>query len=305
MGQAKIFRPPARCLSRAQKGVIMFDPRLSESVENFAALMQPLPEQELEREWIWKDHDEEGIRFAFFVTLQELRDLAVRLAASRTKPTVAQHILSQYHAAYMDLQATLLGLSGADAERAPAEGEWSVKRAYAHILGTDINFTIVVRYALQKHRAGTWSPERYSDAEADRLAGISDEEYLALMEGPLDRMMAYDRKLHLQILDEFSKITDQELDLPSTFWEETRFPIRHRLQRYEAHFVQHTVQIDKTLGAIGRAPNESQRLLRRLYAALAEAEGMMIGADNTDEAAIVMTASSISERTEEIQGLLM
>jgi hypothetical protein len=67
-------------------------------------------------------------------------------------------------------------------------------------------------------------------------------------------MLAYHRELHSTILDEFSRITNAELDLPSTFWEETRFPIQHRLHRYEAHFVQHTIQIDKTLIAIGQAP---------------------------------------------------
>lgn len=281
----------------------MFDARLRQAVEDFAALMLPLSEKDLERKWVWKDHDEEGIRFAFFVTLQELRDLAVTLSKLRPGPTAAQHILSQYHAAFLDLQAALLGLSNEDAERAPAEEEWSVQRAYAHILGTEINFTIVVRYAIEGHRAGTWTPDPFSDADADRLAGINDEEYLALIKGPLDGMIAYDRELHERIIEEFSNITDQELDLPSTFWEETRFPIRHRLHRYEAHFVQHTVQIDKTLVAIGQAPTESKRLLRNIFAALAEAEGMMIGVENMDEAAILATASSVSERTREIRNL--
>src|SRR5215207_7073827 len=127
----------------------MFNTRLTQAVENFAALTLPLSEQDLAREWIWKDHDEEGIRFAFFVTLQELRHLAVTLSTLRSKRTPAQHILSQYHAAYMDLQAALLGLSLEDAERAPAEGEWPVQKAYAHILSTELNFTITVRYALE------------------------------------------------------------------------------------------------------------------------------------------------------------
>jgi hypothetical protein len=282
----------------------MFNSKLAGAVQEFATLMLPLSEKDLERQWVWKDHDEEGIRFAFFVTLQELRDLAVTLAALRLERTSAQHILSQYHAAYMDLQAALLGLSNEDAERTPAEGEWSVQRTYAHILGADINFTIVVRYALEKHRAGTWSMEKYSDPDADRLAGISEEEYLALIKGPLDGMVAYDRALHQQIIEDFSTITDQELDLPATFWEETRFPLRHRLHRYEAHFVQHTVQIDKALVAIGLAPTESRRLLRKVYAALAEVEGWMIGIENMDEAAILATASSISEQTKEIERLL-
>ncbi len=283
---------------------MLFNSELKRAVQEFTTLMLPLSEKDLERQWTWKDHDEEGVRFAFFVTLQELRDLAVTLAALRMNLTLAQHILSQYHAAYMDLQAALLGLSNEDAERAPAEGEWPVQKVYAHILSTEINFMIIVRYALEKHRAGTWTPERVSDPDADRLAGISDEAYLALTKGPLEGMLAYHRELHPAIIEEFSKVTDQELDLPSTFWEETRFPIKHRLHRYEAHFVQHTVQIDKTLAAIGLAPSESKRLLRKIYAALAEAEGMMIGAEEMNDTAILATASSISERTKEIEDLL-
>jgi hypothetical protein len=204
----------------------------------------------------------------------------------------------------MDLQAVVLGLSNKDAQRAPAEGEWSVQSAYAHILGTEINFSIAVRYALEQHRAGTWSPDRYSDPDADRLAGIMDEDYLALIKGPLDKMVAYHHGLHRGILEEFSQIADEELVLPSTFWEETRFPIRHRLQRYEAHFVQHTVQIDKALVEIGQAPTESKRLLRKIFAALAEVEGWMIGVETIDQTAILATASSISERTREIRSLL-
>jgi uncharacterized damage-inducible protein DinB len=282
----------------------MFNSALNAAVQEFAAAMLPLSEKDLEREWIWKDHDEEGVRFAFFVTLQELRDLAVRLASTQPGQTAAQRILSQYHAAYMDLQAALLGLSDEDAEQPPAEGEWPVQKVYAHILSADINFTITVRYALEGHRAGTWDPERVSDQDADRLAGIPDDEYLALIKGPLTGMVAYHRDFHHNVIAEFSTITDEELDLPSTFWEETRFPIRHRLHRYEAHFVQHTVQVDKTLAAMGQPPGEAKQLLRKIYAALAEAQGFMIGAEKMDEAAILATASSILERTRELRNLL-
>ena len=260
----------------------------------------------MEREWKWKDHDEEGIRFACFVTLQELRHLAVTLSplhASRT-PTPAQRILSQYHAAYLDLQAAVLGLSDEDAEKIPSEGEWQVRKVYAHILGAEINFTIAIRYALEKHHTGNWTPDRMSDEDENRLAGMSEEEYQALSSSPLSNMLAYHRNLHSTILDEFSKITNAELDLPSTFWEETRFPIQHRLHRYEAHFVQHTIQIDKTLAAIGQTPTEAKRLIRKIYAALAEAEGQMIGITKMDETAILATASSIIERTKEIEGIL-
>jgi hypothetical protein len=282
----------------------MFNLELARAVESFTAQVLSLSDKDLEREWVWKDHDEEGVRFAFFVTLQELRQLAVTLSTLRPKPAQAQHILGQYHAAYLDLQAALLGLSNDEADRPPAEGEWPVRRVYAHILGTDLNFSLVIRFALERHRAGIWTPDKIPDQEADRLVGITDEHYLALTRGPLDEMLAYHRKLHPAIIEEFSVISDRELDYPSTFWEETRFSIRHRLHRYEAHFAQHTVQIDKTLAVIGLAPTESKRLLRKLYAALAEVDAQTIGAEKMDDTAILATTRSISERIEEIRKLL-
>ena len=282
----------------------MFNLQLTQAVENFSSLMLPLSEKDLEREWIWKDHDEEGIRFAFFVTLQELRQLAVTLSTLRPKLTPAQHILSQYHAAYLDLQAALLALSKEDSDKPPADDEWPVRRVYSHILGADIGFTAVVRYALEGHRQGTWKPEQMSDEDETRLVGMSEDQFKSLVRGPLDGMFSYHRTLHPEIIEDFSQITNDELDLPSAFWEETRFPIRHRLHRYEAHYAQHIIQIDKTLVAIGQTPNESKRLLRKVYAALAEAERMMIGVKNMDEAAILATTSSIEERSKEIRSLL-
>ena len=282
----------------------MFNSKLTQSVENFAALMLPLSEKELEREWIWKDHDKEGIRFAFFVTLLELRQLAVTLSTLNPNPTPAQHILSQYHAAYMDLQAVLLGISDETADMVPAEGEWSIRKVYSHILGADFGFTATIRYALELHQANKWNKSPIPESEYPRLYAISEKEYDQLTDSPLSQMLAYHRNLHKQIVGEFAAIKNGELDLSAVFWEETPFPIRHRLHRYEAHFVQHTIQIDKTLAAIGKAPNESKRLLRKIYAALAEAEGMMIGAEKMDDTVILETASSIEERTKKIRSLL-
>lgn len=286
----------------------MFNQQLSQAVEIFSSLLLPLSEKELELEWKWKDHDSEGIRFAFFVTLQELRQLAVALSTPltslRAAPTPAWRILSQYHAAYVDLQAAILGLSDEDAEKIPAEGEWQVRKVYAHVLGADFGFTATVRYALELHRSNRWTKDPIPESEYPRLYAISEEEYDKLMEGPLSGMFAYHREFHKRIVEEFSTIQDNELDLPATMWEETRFPIRHRLHRYEAHFAQHTIQIDKTLVAIGQAPSESKCLLRKIFAALAEAEGLLIGAENMDDTVILETASSISERTAEIAKIL-
>jgi hypothetical protein len=281
----------------------MFFPELTTAVENFAHRLAPVPDLELGRPWKWKSHETEGVRFAFFVTLQELRHLAVELTARRTPPTPAQHILGQYHAAYLDLQAALLGLSAEAGNKIPAEGEWPVRRIYAHLLGADLGFTGVIRYALEGHRAGNWKAERASDEDFLRILGLSEAEYEALLEGPLEAMQAFHREFHFELLAEFAAITNEELDLPAVFWEDEHFPIHHRLHRYEAHLVQHTIQIDKTLAALGLGPNEAQRLARKVYAALAEAEAAMLGADEISAAGTGL-AETLVERTAEIQKIL-
>jgi hypothetical protein len=120
-----------------------------------------------------------------------------------------------------------------------------------------------------------------SDADALRITGMSEDDYKTLIQSDFHRLLEFHHEFHPNVVNEFSSITDTELELPSTFWEETRFPIRHRLHRFEAHIIQHTVQIDKTLVSIGRAPSESKRLIRYLFAALAEVNANLIGENNS------------------------
>jgi hypothetical protein len=116
-------------------------------------------------------------------------------------------------------------------------------------------------------------------------------------------MQHYHRKFHPEIVREFSRITDEELELPAVMWEDIHFPIRHRLHRYEAHLIQHTVQVDKTLAAIGQLPSETRRLIRHVFAALAEVEANLIGKDNLQEERDQL-AKEIKERTAEIREIL-
>ncbi len=281
----------------------MINIELAKAIVDFSSLLLPVSEKDLGRKWTWKGHDGEGIRFAFFVTIQELRQLAVALAAGRKPVTQAQHILGQYHKQYLDLQSAVFRLSKEDADRAPSEGEWPVRQVYGHMLNAEIYFSSVIRYALEHHRGGTWASERMTDEDETRLIGMSDEELTKLTSGPLNGMLTYHRELHLKLIQEFSAITDKELDLPSVFWEKINFPIRHRLHRYEAHLIQHTVQIDKTLTAIGRTPTETNRLIRHVFAALAEVEAILIGGKDLHNECLQLTLE-INSRAAEIREIL-
>ena len=53
---------------------------LASAIVDFANLTCELTDAELEKPWVWQDY-EEGVRFAFFRTYEDLRTLAVRLAS--------------------------------------------------------------------------------------------------------------------------------------------------------------------------------------------------------------------------------
>jgi uncharacterized damage-inducible protein DinB len=262
-------------------------------VESLVRATVDLPDSEMGRPWAWREYDEEGLRFSLLMAQHELRDLAVRLAAKRpTPPTQAQRILGQYHHAYRDLTGALAGVRDDDLDRAPAEREWPVRDVILHMLGAEYGFLGVVQYAR--------SPEGPSDEEGDRYpAWRAAHGYRApeTLEGGIVEVRNALFEIHRRILRELAEVSDDELERPALFWDGRR-SIRFRLHRFEAHLVQHTIQIDKTLSAIGRAPTEAQRLVRVLYRDLAEVEMLGSPAFGQDERAAV--AGTLAERAREI-----
>ena len=81
---------------------------ITQAVEEIVRATVHLSDEDMGREWKWREYDEEGLRFALLMTHHELRDLAVRLAARRkVAPTQAERILAQYHQTYRDLSGVL------------------------------------------------------------------------------------------------------------------------------------------------------------------------------------------------------
>jgi len=286
----------------------MFSSSLAHAVERFAEVTQEVPDPDLDREWAWGAYDAEGVRFAFFRTYEDLRELAARTAAERSAHgpamSTAQQILAQVHAAYRDLQAALLGIGPDDEDRAPVAEEWPLRRIVAHIIGAELGFFAVVKYALDLHRRGGWRPAKIPDEAWEPLFGEDIALIEATLDGPLTGMQPYHETLHQRIVREFAGIGEEELTLPSIYWEGYEMSLRFRLHRFDSHLRQHTVQIDKTRESIGRSPNEAQRLLRLIYAALAEAEGATIGAWEIGTELWQGTEETIAARTGEIAAIV-
>lgn len=286
----------------------MFEESLADAVERFADATQDASDAELDREWAWGAYDSEGVRFSFFRTYEELRELAAETASARVAHGLpmspAQRILAQYHLAYRDLQAALVGIGDDVVLQAPAEGEWPVRQVVAHIVGAELGFYGVVRYALDRHSSGDGRPAEIPEEAWDSLVGETDESFRALMDSSLTHLRTYHRALHERVLGEFAGISEAEVALDSFYWEGTGMSLRFRLHRFDSHLRQHTIQIDKSLEALGHSPGEARRLLRLVYAALAEAEGVAIGAWDVGQEERQEAALGIAARAGEIAQIL-
>jgi len=284
------------------------DNPITKSIDRFTGLVLDLPDSELEREWAWGSYKSEGVRFAYFRTYEDLRQLAVELGLLRDaagKPfSDAQRILAQYHAAYMDLQAVLLGLESQYFELTPAQGEWSIRRVLAHIVGAEMGFYVAIKFALDRYYQGEDPLVDIDDETWLGIIGMEEEELGAQMDEPLPGLQSFHKDLHKRVLKDFSLIDASVIDKPSKYWEHEFYSVRFRLHRFDAHMRQHTIQIEKTLHAIGHVPNESQRLLRLIYAALGQVNGALIGTGIDYQDLLSETAARIDERTAEIGDII-
>lgn len=280
---------------------------LFQAVARVAELTYGFSDADLEQPWAWGAYDE-GVRFALLRSYQELRELAVALAHRRAQsgPPVsqAQRALGQYLAAYRDLQAVLIGVTGEEYDREPAPGEWPLRYVVGHAAGVQRHFFTLVHYGVARQRDGQERPARLPDGETDRVTGSYDD-FVDIMEnqGMVDLLAFYDT-LHQRTLKELADVTDEELAGASLWWEGEEYSLAYRLHRFDTHLRQHTIQAEKTLAWLGRAPGEARRLLRLIYNALAEAEAAIIGAEEVGLARRQEVAQGIVARAEEVAGVV-
>lgn len=280
----------------------MSDNELADAVFELAEKTVDFDDVDLSQPYQWGAH-QEGVRFALLGAMHELRTLAVQMAAERSlveaPRTRAHHALAQYHAAYRDLQAVILGVSEEEYEKPPAPGEWSLRYVYGHMVAAQRTFVALVHYGLRRqHDTGELTPAMPKQ-ETDRLFGPYGAFEVILNTGRRDELSRYHANLHDFALAEFAAIRDAELEGPSLWWEGKPYSLEYRLHRMDAHLRQHTVQIEKNRSQLGHAPSEAGRLLRLVFAALAEVEGIAIGVPTLFEPERLAAAQSIQTLVDE------
>ena len=280
--------------------------RFSAILGNLLRVFARLSQQDLEQTWAWRDYTDDGLRFAFFRTYEELVQLRTHLrsgrARSENQPSKSERILGEYHRGFRDLEAMLYGCTNEHAELEPEPGEWSVRRTLGHILTGDLGFYVVVKLALEAADQGE-TPSKPEERDWDRFVGISDDKYDALMDAPLDEMWSSYASWHARIMKDLNEISDAQLEASSRYWEQQDYSVEFRLLRFSSHLFQHSVQIEKTLQAVVGPPTEASRLVRKLARVRADIETVRLGAPRIGSDRIDELTEILGDRLEEVAAI--
>ncbi len=96
---------------------------------------------------------ETNARYIFYRLIAHEVEHTVHLAKTLNGLGIVQNeaamILKQLQAARGELEGMLIGLSDEDLDRAPAEGEWSVREVIQHILDADESYTKRIEEGVQ------------------------------------------------------------------------------------------------------------------------------------------------------------
>ena len=153
-------------------------------------------------------------------------------------------------------------------------------------------FSAVVRFAVEAH-ARSGSLELPKGDEWTAYKAMPER----IADGDMREVMGSVFDAHRRAREAMSLVTEEQLQLLARFWDGD-MPLRFRLHRFEAHMRQHTIQVEKTLLAIGHPATEAERLVRLIHNALAGVESATVqGIAESERAAV---AEAVAARVNDL-----
>jgi hypothetical protein len=270
--------------------------RARDSIRAGLLALREVPDSALEREWRWRG-GELDLRYGFYRQYEELEDARARVGAklndARLPEGPARPIVAAATAARWDLHGLLANLGDADLDRDPGNEEWTLRQTLAHIVGGQRSYAWFTAWWLaQRDRPLDAFPERVPE---DAMIGIPEEvsEGLGAIE---DIQRRFDDIVDLSA-GVFGPLGDAELAARAR-WSGVPVDVRSQTLRWASHIREHTIQVEKTLGYIGRQTTEVDRLLRLVAAAYGrlEEELLLLPAEDPRVAEALELAESAAGR---------
>jgi len=220
-----------------------------------------LDEKELSRPWTWRGKAMLDVRYALYRTLEEAQEAHARVAAGSHPES--RRILALAQRAFGDLRGLLIGLPTELLDRAPREGEWPLRETLRHMLTVERRYAVQTRYAVER-----------TDAEPVRIPEDRQPTVPAnAVDGEIDAILARIGEARAETNRWLGEVAPAAMTRP-TIWVGYDIDVRFRLHRFAPHIVEHTVQCEKTLLALGWRPTEGRRIGRYVAAAIGEVEGL-------------------------------
>lgn len=240
-----------------------------------ADAMLGLDERELNRRWWWRE-DRDGdteVRYAFYRAIEALERAAGvasdSVAGTDTRPAGAAPF-AHATAARWDLHGVLAPLADADLDADPGGGEWTIRQTLAHIVHVQRAYPAFASWWLSREQTlelpasiPDGVDDGFPEADADGRGTVADIRARLddAMDGAAERMATLD---------------ETQLATPAR-WSGYAVDVGFRLGRMSSHLQEHTVQVDKTLAILDRAPPEAHRLVRLVFRAYGRLEAAVFG----------------------------
>jgi hypothetical protein len=224
----------------------------------------------LELLWPWRG-EEADVRYGFYRQSEALADtlalIRPLLEVARVHETPARPLVAAASAARWDLHGLLAGLTDDELDKDPGNGEWTVRQTLAHIVSVQRAYGVFTAWWLARRDAPTDDFPRQVPEELDAELPAEEAEgvgSVAEIQRRLDEILDLSAGV-------FAPLGAEMLGTRAR-WAGIPVDVRFRLLRWASHLREHTIQVEKTLGFIGRPITEVERLLRVIAAAYGRLE---------------------------------
>ena len=269
--------------------------RARDSLRTALADLGKVPDAALEKPWPWRD-EQEDVRYGLFRQFEALEgargQVLAALARSSQTESPARPMVGVATATRWDLHGVLTGVSDADLDHDPGNGEWTIRQTLAHIVNGQRAYAWGTEVWLERRDAAVDDfPRRLPES---LIADLPPEE----TEG-VGTVAEIGRRLD-DILDlsagALGALDRDDLGVRAR-WSGIAVDVGFRLLRWSSHIREHIVQVEKTLGFIGRPTTEVERLLRLISAAYGRVEEdlFMRSSDEATEEALAIVESVTGE----------
>jgi len=204
------------------------------------------------RVWRWRDADPPAdADYALYNALEEEQMAVVALPPEGDE---ASRILTLAQIAFGRLRGVLAGIDDDLLDRAPAEGEWSLRETLVHAIGVERSYRANTQHALVRgdDEPLTLPTERRPKPDpADTSGGVLD-----ILAAFAARRAETDAAL--------ARLDARQLVRPSQWGQYAvphRIDVRFRLHRFASHIVEHTVQCEKAVESFGITLNDPRAVV--------------------------------------------